>query len=207
MRRCAALLVTLAAMAWAPWSVADPEYSQTGAAGLASEALQRHKALFTEDQWRAVCSEVAGADLSTWFNQVISTTAELDYAEMLDWYGLRFRPAPAGRRNVYTGITTRTGGANVTISNVRRDGPAWLAGFNVDDEIIAVNNLRVGAADWPSRLDRYPDGEKLRVLVARRGELKTLELPVERRAAESWALEVRPDATKAQQDNLKALLR
>jgi len=82
-----------------------------------------------------------------------------------------------------------------------------LAGFNVDDEIIAVNNLRVGTADWPSRLDRYPDGEKLRVLVARRGELKTLELAVERRAAESWVLEVRPDATKAQQDNLKALLR
>ncbi len=162
---------------------------------------------FTEDQWRAVCSEVAGADLSAWFNQAISTTAELDYTEMLDWYGLRFRPAPAGRRNVYTGITTRAGGANVTISNVRRDGPAWLAGFNVDDEIIAVNNLRVGAADWPSRLDRYPDGEKLRVLVARRGDLKTLELPVERRAAESWVLEVRPDATQAQQDNLKALLR
>ncbi len=161
---------------------------------------------FKPEEWRAVCSEVAGADLSAWFKQVIGTTEELDYTEALDWYGLRFRPATA-RRPVETGLATRSDAGRVVVSTVRRDTPGWQAGFNVDDEIIAVNSLRVRTTDWPARLDRYKDGETVRVLVARRDELRTIELRVERRAAPSWILEPRQDATKQQRENWRALLR
>jgi predicted metalloprotease with PDZ domain len=45
---------------------------------------------FTPEQFRAVASEVAGANLDDWFHHALDTTEELDYTEMLDWFGLRF---------------------------------------------------------------------------------------------------------------------
>ncbi|MCL4796924.1 MAG: PDZ domain-containing protein [Bryobacteraceae bacterium] len=160
---------------------------------------------FKPEEWRAVCSEVAGADLSAWFDKVIGTTEELDYTEALDWYGLRFLP-DAARRPVETGLATRGDAGRVVVSTVRRDTQGWDAGFNVDDEIIAVNGIRVRTTDWPARLDRYKEGETVRVLVARRDELRTIEMRVERRAAPSWILAPRQDATKQQRENWRALL-
>ena len=49
---------------------------------------------FTPEQFRATAEEVAGTDLKEWFRKTISSTEELDYAEALDWFGLRFAPPP-----------------------------------------------------------------------------------------------------------------
>ncbi len=45
---------------------------------------------YTEQQWRDVASSVAGIDLNDWFKQAVDSVGELDYSEMLDWYGLQF---------------------------------------------------------------------------------------------------------------------
>jgi predicted metalloprotease with PDZ domain len=50
---------------------------------------------FTPQEFEATAGEVAGADLSAFFARAVRSTEELDYAEMLDWYGLRFVTADA----------------------------------------------------------------------------------------------------------------
>jgi predicted metalloprotease with PDZ domain len=47
---------------------------------------------FTSEQFRATTEEVAGVDLRAWFQKAVRSTEELDYAEALDWFGLRFAP-------------------------------------------------------------------------------------------------------------------
>jgi predicted metalloprotease with PDZ domain len=47
---------------------------------------------FTPDEFRATAEEVAGVDLREWFHRALATTEELDYSEVLDWYGLGFAP-------------------------------------------------------------------------------------------------------------------
>jgi predicted metalloprotease with PDZ domain len=47
---------------------------------------------FTAEQFRATTEEVAGTDLKEWFRRALASSEELDYAEALDWYGLRFAP-------------------------------------------------------------------------------------------------------------------
>jgi len=44
---------------------------------------------FTADQFRQTAEEMAGADLKEWFRKALASTEELDYSEMLDWFGLR----------------------------------------------------------------------------------------------------------------------
>ncbi|MGB9611943.1 MAG: M61 family metallopeptidase, partial [Bryobacteraceae bacterium] len=51
---------------------------------------------YTPQEFRALASEIAGADLSDWFRRVLETTEELDYSEMLDWFGCGCRAWWAG---------------------------------------------------------------------------------------------------------------
>jgi len=48
---------------------------------------------FTPEEFEATASEVANADLSGWFTRAVRSTDELEYGEMLDWWGLRFAEA------------------------------------------------------------------------------------------------------------------
>jgi predicted metalloprotease with PDZ domain len=44
---------------------------------------------FTAAQFRETGEEVAGTDLKEWFRKALASTEEMDYSEMLDWFGLR----------------------------------------------------------------------------------------------------------------------
>src|SRR5262245_55977222 len=48
---------------------------------------------FTAEEFRKAAEEVAGVGLKDWFRKAVASTDELDYAEALDWFGLRFAPA------------------------------------------------------------------------------------------------------------------
>jgi predicted metalloprotease with PDZ domain len=45
---------------------------------------------FTADEFRQTTEEIAGVDLRGWFTSAVSSTDELDYTDLLEWYGLRF---------------------------------------------------------------------------------------------------------------------
>ena len=48
---------------------------------------------YTEDEFDRTVSDAAGVDVSDLLHKLIATTQEVDYTEMLDWFGLRFAPA------------------------------------------------------------------------------------------------------------------
>jgi predicted metalloprotease with PDZ domain len=45
---------------------------------------------FTADEFRATVEEVAGRRMNAWFAKTVGSPGELEYGEMLAWYGLRF---------------------------------------------------------------------------------------------------------------------
>lgn len=63
---------------------------------------ERHKGDtgYLESDFRALCNEVSGEDLTDWFGMTVDSTAELDYQEMADWYGVeigKFKPLRKAR--------------------------------------------------------------------------------------------------------------
>ncbi|MBA3975897.1 MAG: hypothetical protein C0504_16955 [Candidatus Solibacter sp.] len=161
---------------------------------------------FTPEEFRRTASEIAGTGLSAWFKDALETTKELDYSGMLDYYGLRFRP-PSSASTIVTGATVSAGAERVAVTRIQRDTPAWSAGLNVNDEIIAVNGYRLRPGQWPARLDYYKDQKQVRLLIARRDLLMTIDLPLAIETPPSWTLETAPNATAEQKARLKALLR
>jgi len=161
---------------------------------------------FTPGQFQRAMSETAGTDLSAWFAQVLTTTDELDFSEALDWFGLRFAAVDPKALRPTTGLNTRNDGGRLVVTQVRRNTPAYDSGINVDDEILAIDDLRVRADGLTARLEQYRAGETVRVLVARRDRLMTLPVTLGAEPGRPWRLQVRPDATAEQQARLTAWL-
>jgi len=174
----------------------------------AAYARYSGKCGYTEDEFRALISETAGTDMSTWLARAVSSTQELEYEAALAWVGLRFKaPTPPkkgegvasgdpwmGAELGWLGAELKTDNGRNVVKSVLRDSPAFLAGLNVDDELIAINQLRVRAGDVEARLKRYHAGDEVELLVARREEIKRLPAKLSVKPAVPYELEVIADA-------------
>jgi predicted metalloprotease with PDZ domain len=151
----------------------------------------------TED-FRRTASEVAGADLTAWFDRVADSTAEVEYGDALSWFGLRFKPGDSRDSRPWLGATTRVDGGRLLVSQVRRGTPAHAAGLNVDDEIVGIDEFRVAADRLQERLDRYRPGDSISVLVARREQLQRFTVVLGSDPGDAWTVEADPSATPDQ---------
>ena len=159
---------------------------------------------YTVEQFYQTMSDTAGVDLRPWFTSVAESTDELDYSEALDWFGLRFRPVDSRGQRAWLGAMTRNDGGRLVISQVRRETPAHAAGLNVDDEILALDDVRVRADGLPGRLEQYQPGDTVSLLVARRDRLMRFDVTLGAEPGRAWRLEVSPNATEAQKRRLTA---
>ncbi|HEX6974633.1 MAG TPA: PDZ domain-containing protein, partial [Vicinamibacterales bacterium] len=162
---------------------------------------------YTPDEFRKTASEVAGADLGAWFTRALETTEEVDYTPALEWYGLRFEPAEGGAvAEAWLGARTRIENNRLLVEIVPRETPAWRAGLNVGDEIVAIEDFRVRADQLDDRLKAYKPGEKVSVLVARRDEMRKLDVTLGAAPRDTWQLEPRSGASAEQQAHRASLL-
>ena len=171
-------------------------------------AYERHSGAkgYTIEQFYQAMSDTAGVNLRDWFAKTAESTEELDYAEGLDWFGLRFRPVDTRNQRAWLGATTRNDAGRLIVSQVRRETPVHGANLNVDDEILAIDDVRVRADGLVGRLDQYRPGDKVSVLVARRDRLIRLEVTLGAEPGRVWRLEPAPNATDEQKKRLSAWL-
>ena len=153
-------------------------------------ALARNpvRAGYTPAAFRAAASEVAGTDLSAWFARVFDSTAELDYREALDWFGLRFADEPPGKQ-AWLGADTKVEDGRLLVTRIPRGTPAYAAGIDTGDEIVAFGDFRVRPADWERQLANYHPGDRLPLLLARRGRLVPVTVTLGAEPAAAWTLE------------------
>ena len=159
---------------------------------------------YTMEQFYQAMSDTAGVTLRDWFATTAESTKELDYTEALDWFGLRFRPVDPRNQRAWLGATTRNDAGRLLVAQVRRETPAQSAGLNVDDEILAIDDVRVRAEGLAGRLDQYRPGDQVTVLVARRDRLMRLEVALGAEPGRAWRLEPMPNATDEQKKRLSA---
>jgi predicted metalloprotease with PDZ domain len=171
---------------------------------------------FTPEEFRATVEDVVGvpADLGAWFTHALETVDELDYSEALDWFGLRFvvpqTPADGADKDetapAWLGLGIRMDAGRLFVSEVRNNTPGYEAGFNVGDEIIGIDDYRVGATEWARRLRWYRAGEPATVLIARRERLTELDVTFGAEPEPAWDIATRSAQTAAQGYRLDAWL-
>ena len=148
---------------------------------------------YTVPQFEAVASEVAGKDLSAFFDRCVRSTEPLPIDEGLAKIGLRLASV-AKADNAYLGVSTRLDGHRGVVSRVLAGTPA-AAKLMVGDEILAIDGYRVPPGELDARLTKYRPGDRITILVARRDKTSEVTVTLGEPPRTAWTLERDPDAS------------
>jgi predicted metalloprotease with PDZ domain len=110
--------------------------------------------------------------------------------------------ASPGEKPGWLGMLTRIDGGRLVVAEVRRGTPAFDAGLDVEDELIAMDDLRVPPDRLLERLAAYRPGDEVSLLVARRERLLRLEAVLGEDPGDGWRLAPDPGATEEQRARL-----
>jgi predicted metalloprotease with PDZ domain len=170
-----------------------------------------------EDGVEQAASELAGRDLSGFFDHAIRGTGELDDS-VFAHVGLE------ARRRVKESVTDKGGGpprgqafaprgrlgvnvrGNGNLSSVLAGSPAAEAGLYADDEVLALDGFKVDGAGLVSRCEDKRPGERVRVTVFRRDRLTELAITLGEKPAEAVYLSKVEQPTDAQKASFRAWL-
>lgn len=125
-----------------------------------------------EDVHRAI-TEVGGAERIEPLRALVEGPLDPDLDGLLADVGVRLETSDAGKP--FLGIALK--GGSTKVASVTREGPAWHGGVAPDDELLAVENLRVTSSTWQNVLAAVARVEQpVELLVARRGVIRSLQV-------------------------------
>lgn len=163
---------------------------------------------YTNDDVMRIASEIGGFDAMPWFKSVIYSTDALDYSQALNWLGLQFAHEankPSKAEASWLGMSSSSDDGRLIVKSVVEDGPAFDAGINVDDELIALNGYRLGSS-LGDKVKQLAKDDQIELLIARRGKLHTIELKLAEPPLTSYRIIPVKKPTEQQQASLRKWL-
>lgn len=133
----------------------------------------------SSDEVMEMIESIGGKEVRELFELRVSTTEDIDFESYYKEIGCEFiwdeTPIP------YTGATWNFEGDRVLVASVALDSPAYKAGLNAGDEIIAVDRIRFlkGDTENPERI--FNPGQKYEFVISRLGKLFNLDIRMEKR--------------------------
>ncbi|MCB1906403.1 MAG: M61 family metallopeptidase [Rhodocyclaceae bacterium] len=141
-------------------------------------------------------AEIGGSELGHWLRRAVEGTAELPLARWLKPFGIRLTRELEELPSL--GVRLVPGIAEARLANVLSGGAAHRAGLSAGDEVLAIDDLRVGREALDAVLRRHRAGDRLRVHAFRRDELRRFEVALDAPALKTVILQGQPRASAAQ---------
>ncbi|MBX3359601.1 MAG: M61 family metallopeptidase [Phycisphaeraceae bacterium] len=142
----------------------------------------------------AALNELTGSDMAPVLRDHIAGRQPMDFAAHTGVVGLELVFEPEKKDGeplppaAYLGLNLAEKSGRTVVQSIPSDGPAYAAGVNADDEIVALNGVRLGANDLAGRLKPLRPGEVVRLTVLRRDALKEIPVTLASKPAGSWKL-------------------
>jgi predicted metalloprotease with PDZ domain len=169
-----------------------------------------------EDDIERTIQTHTGLDLSAFFDAAIRGCKDLDIHAYLDSVGIGFRlrqsrgasdhggvkdeAAETDLPRLVLGVTTRSDGKELVLSNVFDGGAAQVAGLSAGDALIAIDGLRVSESNLDGLVTSAINGAPVKVHAFRRDEIMEFDvtpLPANADTCELWVKEDVDAATLA----------
>jgi predicted metalloprotease with PDZ domain len=149
-----------------------------------------------EGEIERLASELAGTDLSEFFQSCLHGTEDPPLPELLETVGVEFiqRPAesaadqggkPSSRTaeqlaaRAHLGVKTTAESGNLKLAYVFEGGAAMAAGLSAGDLLVAVDGLKVNASNLEKLLRQYQPGDTVEIHAFRRDELMTFQVTLQ----------------------------
>lgn len=118
----------------------------------------------------------AGTSLDDFFSKYVRGEAEIDYNAIVAPFGLTLVESQPGRDRAYIGANISESDGRLVIRSVPANTPAYKQGLNANDQIVAIDGFRASTAFLESYLRGKEPGDKVRLSLFRRDELRDVEI-------------------------------
>jgi predicted metalloprotease with PDZ domain len=162
---------------------------------------------YTPEDFQRVAEQMAGGSLEPFFSRYVRGREELDYNASLEAVGLRLdtgRSTDAAARKAYLGADVGQDGERLMVRRVYAGGPAYDQGLNANDQVVALDNMRVNNEGFNARLAEKRPGDILHLTLFRSDDLRTLDIKLGERADGDYRIvpvaQATPDQMRLYQD-------
>ena len=156
---------------------------------------------FSEAELHEVISSVAGVDLSTFWNNYLYGTKELDYNYYLEPFGLELRTA---RQDIpFIGMTLKSKNGIAEIEKVEFGSPAQKAGISTGDILLAIAGIRVTTENFSDRLRDFSPNDAIALTIFQQDLLKTVEVILQEPISNHFELVQGSHTSASQELNLR----
>jgi len=127
-----------------------------------------------EGEFEQFCSEVAGVDLSDFFNDWIYSAKDVDIEPLLSDFGVELSAksqVKCSRVTDLMGIEVEMRGPLLFAKCVHKDSVAEQAGVAAGDELVSLNGVKLKRASLSNLAKQYAAGDKVKLLTFRRDAL------------------------------------
>lgn len=130
---------------------------------------------YTVDDFQNVCGEMAGTSLKQFFADYVRGTTPIPWEQFLSYAGLDLVKRDTSPKP-WLGIMARDQDDQARIYNIVAGSPAYDAGLNVDDQILALDGYRVRSKDLANRIADRKSGDTVKLTVFRNDKLREFEV-------------------------------
>ena len=156
--------------------------------------------------------EISSENSEDLVKNLVESPEYLDMSDAINYWGLELEKEHTKEDDdvslpvAYLGFNFDKSKDDLLISKVLRDTPAFDAGINAQDELLAIDNIRVKKADFEKRMKAYRPETNVELLISRRGKLLTLTATTLEKPMKEWKLEELEESSKKQKTNLQEWL-
>ncbi len=156
-----------------------------------------------EDGMLRAINQVTGGDFTWFFDAHVDGVEEIDYNRFLKHAGLELvREVDKKSPKVWLGLSLRGDENHARISNVVPESPAFEAGLDRDDLLVAIDGRRVHAENLDQTLKKYQPSDQIEVTVFRREHLKQFKVTLAEAKPDKFKIQ-KLEKTSGKQDKLR----
>lgn len=137
---------------------------------------------YTDAEFKAMLEKVSGKSFEDIYRDYVNGVKTIDYNKYLGYAGFTLIDDAAKGNDAYLGALTALKDGKILVTNVTRQSPAWIAGLNVNDEILSIDGNRINNVSDPrlSEVEKFisgkKPGEKISISFSRDGLIRQIEL-------------------------------
>ncbi|HEY9640631.1 MAG TPA: PDZ domain-containing protein, partial [Coleofasciculaceae cyanobacterium] len=161
---------------------------------------------FTPEELEQTIASVADVDLSDFFRRYLHTLEELPFNQYLEPFGLEVQPESTDQLPPYLGLLAKSENGREVVKFVEMGSPAQQAGIDPEDELLALDGLRLKADQISDRLKDYRPGDRVTFTLFHQDELRTCAVTLGAPRPTSYQLVALDHPSPTQQENFQGWL-
>ncbi len=160
----------------------------------------------TDDDLKKAAEKAGGINLDEFYDKYIHGTEDLENEKYLHFAGIGLIETNSDVNSRSIGISVKNEDGRLTIQSIVSGSAAYDGGFNVGDELIAINGFRVDERNLKSIIGQFKINEKVTVLYSRDGLTEEREIEIRRDQSVAYTYEILNNQTKLQKTVFDAWL-